>query len=417
MIQESLPTQTRPAEKSLSRFAWIRMLPILTGVLFVLAVIVGVGAYLFLTNLDNIGTFQVKTALADLDGDGDQDVLLHNIRIESEFTAFGGPTLWFNQGGGRFSRQELELGGWASAPGDVDQDGDADLVIFVGERLEWALNQGGELMMNNSAMAPLREMQFGSILTGDLNGDRQVDAVVLGCCGRAFPDSAGAFPPNTSWTWINQWKETGRVNPGAAPLPALDGLPIGGAALGDLDGDGDLDLLAGILSSKLDPALSQAARVLLNDGAGSFADSGQRLGDSETFAVALGDLDGDGDLDALLGRERGAEIWINPGRPGEFTISGQKFSDEKITATFLSDLDRDGDLDAVLAGAQSAHVWRNDGKGSFTRSSQELRFSDRKALAVGDFTGDEYPDIVAVDSAGSWQVWVNQADGTFTQGG
>jgi hypothetical protein len=109
--------------------------------------------------------------------------------------------------------------------------------------------------------------------------------------------------------------------------------------------------------------------VLLNDGAGSFADSGQRLGDSETFSVTLGDLDGD------------------------------------------------GDLDAVLAGVQSAQIWWNDGQGSFTRSGQILRFSDRKALAISDFTGDGYPDIFAADSAGSWWVWVNQTDGTFTRGG
>ena len=42
-------------------------------------------------------------------------------------------------------------------------------------------------------------------------------------------------------------------------------------------------------------------KIWLNDGHGVFTDSGQSLGDSATFTVALGDLDGDGDLDVFLG--------------------------------------------------------------------------------------------------------------------
>ncbi|MCB0138198.1 MAG: hypothetical protein KDD75_24065, partial [Caldilineaceae bacterium] len=63
------------------------------------------------------------------------------------------------------------------------------------------------------------------------------------------------------------------------------------ADLADLDGDGDLD------------------RVLFNDGAGAFVDSGQRIGDAESTAVVLGDLDGDGDADALAGAGDKAILW------------------------------------------------------------------------------------------------------------
>jgi hypothetical protein len=51
--------------------------------------------------LDRRGTFHNTAGLDDLDGDGDLDVFLHNIRNESEFTAFSVATLWLNQGGGR----------------------------------------------------------------------------------------------------------------------------------------------------------------------------------------------------------------------------------------------------------------------------------------------------------------------------
>ena len=58
--------------------------------------------YVWLVLSDNLGIFHNTADLADLDGDGDVDVILHNVRTESEFTAFAGTTLWFNQGDGQF---------------------------------------------------------------------------------------------------------------------------------------------------------------------------------------------------------------------------------------------------------------------------------------------------------------------------
>ena len=54
-------------------------------------------------------------------------------------------------------------------------------------------------------------------------------------------------------------------------------------------------------------------KIWLNDGHGVFTDSGQSLGDSATFIdVALGDLDGDGDLDTFVATNGGAnKVWVN----------------------------------------------------------------------------------------------------------
>jgi hypothetical protein len=134
--------------------------------------------------------------------------------------------------------------------------------------------------------------------------------------------------------------------------------------------------------------------------------------------VSLGDLDGDGDLDALVGAEREAMVWINQGgtqggQDGTFALSRQNIPGGQTRAVFLSDLDGDGDLDALIAGRRQAAIWWNDGQPAFTRSSQRFRYSRRHGLAIEDFNGDGRPDIFAAEYSRDYRVWFNQGDGTF----
>ena len=86
-------------------------------------------------------------------------------------------------------------------------------------------------------------------------------------------------------------------------------------------------------------------KIWLNDGHGVFTDSGQSLGDSATFIdAALGDLDGDGDLDAFVANN----VWVNDGS-GNFTDSGLILGDSTSSRVALDDLDGDGDLVAWQA--------------------------------------------------------------------
>ena len=74
--------------------------------------------------------------------------------------------------------------------------------------------------------------------------------------------------------------------------------------MGDLDGDGDLD--AFVVNN------GQPNTIWLNDSYGSFTKT-QALGNSKSFGVSLGDLDGDGDLDAFVANFDGQpnKVWIN----------------------------------------------------------------------------------------------------------
>ena len=118
-------------------------------------------------------------------------------------------------------------------------------------------------------------------------------------------------------------------------------------ALDDLDGDGDLDVFVG-------NGGGQVNQVWLNDGAGTFdADNIRNLGSANSQAVALGDLDGDGDPDVVIGNIGANTVWLNDGT-GNFSDSGQSLGSTNSLAVALGDLDGDGDLDIFVGNSDEA---------------------------------------------------------------
>ena len=386
---------------------------------------------------DRLGRFENSASVADLDGDGDLDVILASRRWENEDTSFAGITLWINKGDGVFSPGDQDLpGGFAAAAGDIDGDGDADLLILDGYALTPALNQGGlqggspGVFERNNPIRPSQQWRGhadmgGSVTLGDLNDDGEVDGFVTGCCygsGVDLSSAAAIHMPSFSWVWINEWDPRGWLVRHSLYLTGLDGLPLRGAAMGDLDGDGDLDALAAVARPTMGTAENLGDLVLLNDGTGDLAASDQRLGDADSTAVALGDLDGDGDVDGVTGTQEGATVWINQGRAqggqeGRFAPSGQQIGGNPTRAVFVRDLDGDGDQDILIVGQRQADIWWNDGLGVFSRSDQRFHYSERHGLAVGDFNGDGFPDAFAGAGSDSYSAWFNRGDGTFRSSG
>jgi hypothetical protein len=412
----------------------------MVGIIFLLLLIAGM-VYLFTKTsqcIDGCGPYHNTTSVADLDGDGDLDVVLNNLRHETDTIIWAGAAQWINQGGGKFTSRSVDLGGPSTAAGDLDGDGDADLVQMT-YTASIHLNQGGDqggipgdFKQWRSIAPPENPHNWsseGSIVLGDLNNDGRLDAMMSYCCSNLI-DTEEDFFPFRPWVWLN--------TTGSSNLNKVGDLPMR-PTLGDLDSDGDLDVFAATLPPR-GGDYDSADRVLLNDGSGDFVDSGQRLendrlaGTAGSGAVALGDLDGDGDLDALVATSSGAAIWINQGgaqggQTGLLADSGLRLDRGHIEDVFLADLDEDGDPDAVVGGKAQASawldaviatgkahtsIWLNEGQAGFRDSGQRLSYTERYGLAVSDFNGDGYPDILAAGTG--YHLWLNQGDGRLQEG-
>lgn len=197
-----------------------------------------------------------------------------------------------------------------------------------------------------------------------------------------------------------------------------DGTSAVGLALGDLDGDGNLDIV--LARGHHAPVVNL---VLFNDGKGRFEP--HRLSDvaDNSFSAALGDLDGDGDLDVVVGNDRHhpSRIYFNDGSR-RFTLAGSFGPPEWNSRTVLvSDLDGDGRPDLVVANRDrpnqpgGTYVCFNDGRGHFP-SCRALLQESASDIAVGDIDGDGLADVVVPHAdRGQGFVLLNDGRGGFDE--
>lgn len=241
---------------------------------------------------------------------------------------------------------------------------------------------------------------------GDADGDGDLDAFVLGQDGG----------PYLVRLWLNDG--TGHMR-GSDEL--LHGGDRGDFAIGDLDGDGDLDVVFAKNRLPSRPERYPQSSVWLNDGRGHFNKSDQLFDD--VFRLSLGDIDNDGDLDAATVNGREFRVWFNDAT-GQFTKQVESVgSSRNYSGIEIGDLDGDGDLDAVLLTGTfgdvrySAEVWFNDGNGHFVSSGQRLYEVSNALVDLGDLDGDGDLDIFATNQDWLNNVWENDGTGVLIDTG
>ena len=286
----------------------------------------------------------------DVDGDGDQDVVVASVSDGRFFLR-----LFRNDGEGTFGTSTIVYQTLDTTPrfnfrrfGIADADGDGDLDI-VGRA--WFENVDG----SDDFIRPVAtDNDTGcsgdwAFRPGDVDGDGDTDfAFASGICRNDFDRATGS----TGWTYYRVPSD--QTTPVADSPSVNSSVSVNDSVFGDLDGDGDLDLVSGV-KYLFNP---QATRVgwYENDGAGNF-------GSENIVATGLrnppdvGDVDADGDVDIVIGEFVAMDP---PSEPGLWPLENSGFRASANTAVRLADVDGDGLLDA-LNGRFRLDWERNEG--------------------------------------------------------
>jgi hypothetical protein len=343
--------------------------------------------------------------VADVDGDGDMDILFAN------GSSYGGggaqPQHYFkNNGSGVFSPSHdlLNVSNFNAKmviAEDFDNDGDLDLMYApegpypsTTQVPRMLVNQGGlqggtegAFVNDSAARLPNLTMASFCVAAGDIDDDGDLDVVFTN--GATFSGQA-----SQARLYLNDGN--GFFTDATSSNLPTDLYNAQDVTLFDYDGDLDVDIaLAGKGGS------GKRARLYLNDG-GVFTISNAMngLGSGATYEIDWGDLDGDGDFDAAVQSIAGqSEGWGRNDGPitalPENTFPTPNGGDDNEMGCM--DYDSDGDLD-VFVGSLGAteKMYRNDGGGTFVNQQGQIESQGDATLDMGfgDLDGDGDIDFV-----------------------
>lgn len=317
---------------------------------------------------------------------------------------------------------------------DVDNDGDYDILQGGnGETLTLQINAG----LGRFTTKPIPTVSALNIVNIDIDKDGDADLAIAHSFCTDVACGHGCAETNCAGTWPKQFAlYLNDGNGNFSNVTTARGFPnnfgtnlIMGVAAGDVDNDGDFDLV-------MINGIHRGITLARNNGSGSFTTNTipfpvalapiRPIGSGFGQGMNLGDIDDDGDLDMVIALLRdsagtshpkiGHAVFINNGS-GSFTDeTATRFDATQATNSFINgengkliDIDYDGDLDFIAfesRGSRFFQVYLNNGSGNFTYSTNHSRSFSNGNAASG--TGAD-TDVTDINRDGAYDVWIGAA--------
>jgi Secretion system C-terminal sorting domain/FG-GAP-like repeat len=292
----------------------------------------------------------------------------------------------------------MEGYGGTFASGDIDGDGDIDLFMTGITPQIWTrlyFNNGSGNFTEATHNFPRSGNSQAFLI--DLDGDGDLDLFFSG-------------QNELAQKFVNIYRNNGSGTFTQVPntLPVF----IKGAAIADVDNDGDLDLAI---------TTATTAGIYLNNGNAVFTPQGNSVFTPVDGIVQIIDIENDGDQDVIISGSNTIKLYQNNGS-GVFTLNtNSTFPAISAEGIEVADTDNDGDLDLLINGNTQNLLYINNGTGLFNQTSTNLQqtFAGRNAFADLDNDGDK--DLLTVGSqAGGLPnifniVYRNDGNNTFVQ--
>ncbi len=235
----------------------------------------------------------------------------------------------------------------------------------------------------------------------DIDGDGLVDVLLANGAGYSTPEGG-----ELSRAFLNKGAGKPFVDVSAAVFGGKQEQTRAIKAR-DVDGDGDVDLVVG-------NTYESQTRLLLGDGEGGFTDATADL-PQKTASIGdleLGDVDGDGDLDIVLadwgpgeaGSSGGVtQLWLGDGAGKFVDATATNMPDIPVSWSWemeLADVDNDYDLDVLVSckTCSGSFMFHNDGAGKFVDATDQLpQFTNNYEFEAIDLTGDGFLDLITIN--------------------
>lgn len=338
--------------------------------------------------------------LADLDGDGHLDAVTTSQWSGTAAVHMGGP-------GGLGEATWWSIGGRTAEPLLLDVDGDGVLDLTAGSQRFVLPGTGDGTFVGRRAVPT--GVAPGDLEVADLDADGRADVLVA---DRREGNSHG------SMTGTLNLHLTDASGPGPVSPLLAKGTAMGAVASGDLDGDGIVDLVMSSAWWNSSGNTETGLVTRLGRGDGTFAEAQVHPSTFTRGRITLGDLDGDGHLDVVT-----SEGTVSPSATTVSVFLGQgggTLGARTDLATgsgpfdvLLADLDGDGDLDLIVGNVVARTISVLLGHGDGTFAPKVDLSSTHERLALGDMDGDGVLDLVHTANGGSFGVRRGVGDGTF----